>query len=61
MWCSTESGGIGRSWTGRPRKYFDPTIRTKRCACVEDSLIDNPLLEMYQGCNPRAIECKVIK
>ncbi|KAI6660457.1 Neuferricin-like [Oopsacas minuta] len=61
IWCSTKSGGIERLWTGRPRKYFDPTIRTKRCACVRDSLMDSPLLELYEGCHPDAIECKISK
>ena len=61
VWCSDQSGGIARNWVGKPRKYFDSTIRTKRCACVRDIMLDSPLLEEYDGCDPQSIECKILK
>lgn len=27
LWCSTESGGIARDWTGLPRRVFNPNTK----------------------------------
>ncbi|XP_057676704.1 neuferricin [Corythoichthys intestinalis] len=52
VWCSTQSGGIQRSWTGVPRKLFSVGASGSRCVCVEDpsTANENPNLQEYDGC-----------
>ncbi|NXN67273.1 NEUFC protein, partial [Himantopus himantopus] len=73
FWCSTQSGGVNRDWTGVPRKLYLPGSRGSHCVCVRttgppwgqpDSTehgdrgdLDNPLLEEYDGCHPLAEQC----
>ncbi|XP_053940863.1 neuferricin [Cuculus canorus] len=73
FWCSRESGGVNRDWTGVPRKLFQPGSKGSRCACVRTTGppwgqpaggqhsdrgdLDNPLLREYEGCPPLAQQC----
>ncbi|KFR01297.1 Neuferricin, partial [Nipponia nippon] len=73
FWCSRQSGGVKRDWTGVPRKLYQPGSRGSRCVCVRttgppwgqpDSTehgnrgdLDNPHLEEYDGCYPLAEQC----
>ncbi|PKK23651.1 neuferricin, partial [Columba livia] len=73
FWCSRQSGGVSRDWTGVPRKLYQPGSRGSRCVCVRtagapwgqpDSAehsdrgdLDNPQLEEYEGCDPLAPQC----
>ncbi|NXC17583.1 NEUFC protein, partial [Corythaeola cristata] len=73
FWCSRQSGGVNRDWTGVPRKLYRPGSRGSHCVCVRttgppwgqpDSAVhsdrgdlDNPQLEEYNGCHPRAEQC----
>ncbi|OPJ78775.1 neuferricin [Patagioenas fasciata monilis] len=73
FWCSRQSGGVSRDWTGVPRKLYQPGSRGSRCVCVRtagapwgqpDSAehgdrgdLDNPQLEEYKGCDPLASQC----
>ncbi|XP_029783480.1 neuferricin isoform X2 [Suricata suricatta] len=34
LWCSPESGGVSRDWTGVPRKLYKPGAKEPRCVCV---------------------------
>ncbi|KFO75654.1 Neuferricin, partial [Cuculus canorus] len=73
FWCSRESGGVNRDWTGVPRKLFQPGSKGSRCVCVRTAGppwgqpaggqhsdrgdLDNPLLREYEGCPPLAQQC----
>ncbi|NXJ74798.1 NEUFC protein, partial [Trogon melanurus] len=73
FWCSRQSGGVNRDWTGVPRKLYRPGSRGSHCVCVRatgppwdqpDSTehsdrgdLENPLLEEYEGCHPLAEQC----
>uniref|UniRef100_A0A8B9GJ14 Neuferricin n=1 Tax=Amazona collaria TaxID=241587 RepID=A0A8B9GJ14_9PSIT len=73
FWCSKQSGGVSRDWTGVPRKLFHPGSKGSRCVCVRttgppwgqpDSTqhrdrgdLDNPHLQEYSGCPPLAEQC----
>ncbi|XP_055983423.1 neuferricin [Sorex fumeus] len=34
FWCSPESGGVKRDWTGVPRKMYKPGFTESHCVCV---------------------------
>ncbi|XP_075417284.1 neuferricin [Tenrec ecaudatus] len=34
FWCSPQSGGVSRDWTGVPRKLYKPGAKEPRCVCV---------------------------
>lgn len=73
IWCSTLSGGVKREWEGVPRQYFQPGKTDPRCACVRASGpptgadpraphnnrgdMDNPLMKLYEDCDPMSVEC----
>ncbi|KGL81095.1 Neuferricin, partial [Tinamus guttatus] len=73
FWCSKQSGGISRDWVGVPRKLYTPGSRGSRCVCVratgppsgelhapehqDRGDLDDPHLEEYEGCHPRAEWC----
>ncbi|XP_048777573.1 neuferricin-like [Ostrea edulis] len=70
LWCTENSGGIKRDWTGVPRQYFQPGHSQARCACVRDKGppsfgtsasnngdLDNPNMKVYDGCEPTATSC----
>jgi hypothetical protein len=57
VWCSTESGGVKRTWTGYPRLVKNPSTKTETCACVEEKDLDHPNVREYVKCSPKSIEC----
>ncbi|KAM6048477.1 neuferricin isoform 3-T5 [Theristicus caerulescens] len=73
FWCSRQSGGVNRDWTGVPRKLYRPGSSGSRCVCVRTTGppwgqpastehsdrgdLDNPHLEEYDGCHPLAEQC----
>ncbi|XP_045680364.1 neuferricin isoform X2 [Phyllostomus hastatus] len=48
FWCSPNSGGVSRDWTGVPRKLYKPGAKEPHCVCVRttgppsDQALDNP-------------------
>lgn len=57
VWCTTESGGIKREWSGVPRKYFEPGHTSFRCACVNEKDLNSSLLKPYENCDPTSDTC----
>ncbi|XP_027704605.1 neuferricin [Vombatus ursinus] len=73
FWCSQQSGGVSRDWTGVPRKLYQPGGKKPRCVCVRTTGpptgqtgstghgdrgdLDNPSLQEYTGCPPLANSC----
>lgn len=69
--CCIYSGGINRDWTGVPRKLYEPGSQRSLCVCVrteghshsgqmsDQSDLDNPSLQEYDGCHPLADWCAV--
>lgn len=63
VWCSRQSGGIERSWSGVPRIYTNG--QTQRCACLNLESPDASELaqyvSLYPNCDPKASECNLSK
>uniref|UniRef100_A0A0N5C3G9 Cytochrome b5 heme-binding domain-containing protein n=1 Tax=Strongyloides papillosus TaxID=174720 RepID=A0A0N5C3G9_STREA len=73
VWCSNRSGGIKRDWVGVPRKLFQPSSKSFRCACVKnfgDPLstpgvkgnrgdLDYPNLGEYESCSSTSNSCRL--
>lgn len=57
VWCTNQSGGIERDWTGVPRKYFQPGDASYRCACVRESKLEDTTLKEYDNCDPKSTTC----
>lgn len=57
VWCTNQSGGIDRDWTGVPRKYFEAGVDNHRCACINPSKLESANLEEYKGCDPKSTYC----
>lgn len=57
VWCSQQSGGIDRSWTGVPRKYFEAGKPDFRCACVPEEQLNDASLREYDNCDVKEISC----
>ncbi|XP_074870136.1 neuferricin isoform X2 [Carettochelys insculpta] len=73
FWCSKQSGGVARGWTGVPRKLYKPGSLDSYCVCVRttgppsgqlDSTehsdrgdLDNPNVQEYKGCHPLSDSC----
>lgn len=57
VWCTKQSGGVDRHWTGFPRKYFQPGEMGFRCACIHESKFDNPNLKEYDDCDADSRTC----
>lgn len=36
VWCSNQSGGVARSWTGKPRQFYNLATKGWRCACLRE-------------------------
>ncbi|KAK0179205.1 hypothetical protein PV327_008018 [Microctonus hyperodae] len=66
VWCTKNSGGIMRDWSGVPRKYFQHLDSDKhRCACVN---VQSPTyyenmrkFRKYEDCTIDATSCIIIK
>ncbi|XP_061819101.1 neuferricin [Nerophis lumbriciformis] len=63
VWCSTNSGGLQRSWTGVPRKLFSPGARGVQCVCVKDTSAATKDLKLqeYEGCSTYAESCSLLE
>lgn len=59
VWCSTKSGGVGRTWTGVPRRLYDPGAQAARCVCVEDPTNQDPRLKTYDNCPLHSSSCLI--
>uniref|UniRef100_A0A0K0DXH5 Cytochrome b5 heme-binding domain-containing protein n=1 Tax=Strongyloides stercoralis TaxID=6248 RepID=A0A0K0DXH5_STRER len=73
VWCTNRSGGIKREWAGVPRKLFQPSSKSFRCACVKnfgDPLstpgvkgnrgdLDYPNLGEYESCSSTSNSCRL--
>lgn len=57
VWCTPNSGGLDRGWTGVPRKLYEPGQTSYRCACIKENEIDSPKLKIYENCLPLSTEC----
>ena len=57
VWCTTESGGVKRSWTGYPRRVFNPFNNQESCACVNADDLDHPNVKTYPKCEPKSTIC----
>lgn len=56
LWCSDESGGIKRSWTGYLRRLYPGTDK-ERCACVQESQFNDPNLKEFENCGAKTSSC----
>ena len=52
------SGGISRDWVGNPRQLHLPG-ETVRCACIQESLLDDPKLKEYPNCESTSTSCMI--
>nr|CAG4643379.1 EOG090X0A5G [Ilyocryptus agilis] len=59
IWCSTASGGVKRDWVGVPRSLHSADSKSVRCACVQESDLDDPMLKEYPNCPKDAVSCKL--
>lgn len=57
VWCTKQSGGVDRQWVGVPRKYYQPGEVSYRCACIEESKLENGNLKEYDDCDPKSTTC----
>lgn len=57
VWCSKQSGGIDRAWTGLPRKYHEIGKTDYRCACVPNDRLNDPALRNYDDCAEDSTAC----
>lgn len=57
VWCTNQSGGIDRDWSGFPRKFFEIGKSEFRCACVPEDRLDDSLLKEYNDCESKSSEC----
>lgn len=58
LWCTTESGGVKRSWVGYPRLVSNPTSKQETCACVNENDLDHPSVKLYPNCDPKSDICR---
>ncbi|XP_063972108.1 neuferricin [Diachasmimorpha longicaudata] len=64
VWCSPQSGGISRDWTGVPKQYFEePSSPKNRCACVNLESSDfhehQGKFREYEGCEKLSSTCYI--
>ena len=57
LWCTTESGGVQRSWSGYPRLVLNPNTNTEACACVSENDLNHPNVKLYAKCDPKSTTC----
>ncbi|CAG7834640.1 unnamed protein product [Allacma fusca] len=56
VWCTKQSGGIKRDWTGYPRQFFE-TNKEPRCACVHENMLNDPRIRPYPNCDLKSDSC----
>lgn len=59
VWCSQNSGGVVRDWSGVPRKFFSPGTSEPQCVCV-NLIKPFPAAQFkeYENCLPNSASCK---
>ncbi len=57
LWCTPESGGVKRSWSGYPRLVFNPHTNQEQCACVSEANLNHPNVKIYPKCDPKSTSC----
>lgn len=57
VWCTSQSGGVTRSWMGVPRKYFEAGHTDYRCACVHSDKLADKNLKEYDDCDAKSVSC----
>jgi hypothetical protein len=57
LWCTRESGGVKRAWSGYPRLVFNPTTNSESCACVNENDLNHPNVKQYTKCDPKSFSC----
>nr|CAG4636368.1 EOG090X0A5G [Eubosmina coregoni]SVE69947.1 EOG090X0A5G [Eubosmina coregoni] len=61
VWCSNASGGVKRDWVGFPRSLYSAEgSKNVRCACAQESDLDDPLLKPYPNCPLDAVTCQIV-
>jgi len=58
VWCTVKSGGIVRDWVGVPRQLHVPG-ESVRCACVRNTQLSDPKLQLYDNCDEASTKCKI--
>ncbi|CAF0705134.1 unnamed protein product [Brachionus calyciflorus] len=58
LWCTTESGGVKRSWSGYPRLVYNPISKQDSCACVNENDLNHPNVKLYPNCDPKSDTCR---
>jgi hypothetical protein len=53
------SGGIERTWTGVPRRYYDSLTKVERCVCVQNADEQDGRFKQYKDCLPTSFECQI--
>lgn len=61
VWCSTKSGGIQRDWVGFPRSLYSADSKNIRCACAQETDLNDSLLKEYPNCPKDATSCMLPK
>jgi len=61
VWCTSNSGGIERTWIGVPRRYYDSSTKVERCVCVENADPNDGRFKQYKDCSPTNSECKILE
>ncbi|CAF0779119.1 unnamed protein product [Adineta ricciae] len=59
VWCTDKSGGVQRTWIGFPRRYFDSSLKTERCVCVQNSDKQDGRFKEYDNCLSTSNECRL--
>lgn len=59
VWCTNKSGGIDRSWVGKPRQYYEPGSKSYRCACIGEENENLGSIKEYPGCDKESDSCFV--
>ena len=55
------SGGVKRDWVGFPRSLYSAEgSKNVRCACAQESDLDDPLLKPYPNCPLDAVTCQIV-
>ena len=57
VWCTKESGGVKRTWSGYPRLVYNPNTKSEGCACVDEKDLDHPNVKQYPNCDPKSNTC----
>ncbi|CAG9760800.1 unnamed protein product [Ceutorhynchus assimilis] len=57
VWCTNKSGGIERTWAGKPRQYYEAGSKSFRCACISEENKGLGTIKEYSGCDSDSDSC----